>query len=49
MTIYDILKDSDYKAEQFSDEAIARLNARIEERIDKKGKACIICEDTLTR
>lgn len=44
MTIYDILKDSDYKAEQFSDEAIARLNARIEERIDKKGKASAVAK-----
>ena len=38
MTIYDIIKDSNYKAEQFSDEAINRLNARIEERTDKKGR-----------
>ena len=38
MTIYDILKDTNYKSEQFSAEAIAKLNARIEEKIDKKGK-----------
>ena len=38
MTIYDILKDTNYKAEQFSAEAIDRLNARVEERTDKKGK-----------
>ena len=44
MTIYDILKDSDYKAEQFSDEAIARLNARIEERVDKKGKISAVAK-----
>ena len=39
MTIYDILKDSDYKAEQFSNEAIDKLNARITEKTDKNGKA----------
>ena len=39
MTIYDILKDSDYKAEQFSNEAINKLNARITEKTDKNGKA----------
>ena len=39
MTIYDILKDSDYKAEQFSNEAIDKLNARITEKMDKNGKA----------
>ena len=38
MTIYDILKDTNYKSEQFSAEAIAKLNARIEEKIDKNGK-----------
>lgn len=42
MTIYDILKDTNYKAEQFSAEAIDRLNARIEERIDKKGKVSAV-------
>lgn len=44
MTIYDILKDTNYKAEQFSDEAIARLNARIEERTDKKGKVSAVAK-----
>ena len=38
MTIFDILRDSNYKSEQFSTDAIERLNARIEEREDKKGK-----------
>ena len=38
MTIFDILKDTDYKSEQFSVGAIDRLNARIEETTDKKGK-----------
>ena len=37
MTIYDILRDTNYKAEQFSPEAIARLNAKIEEKEDKNG------------
>lgn len=35
MTIYDILKDSSYKTEQFSTEAIERLNANI---VEKEGK-----------
>ena len=38
MTIYDILKDTSYKAEQFSSEAIERLNARLIEKEDKYGK-----------
>ena len=42
MTIVDILKDSDYKAEQFSAASIERLNARIEERTDKKGKVSAV-------
>ena len=42
MTIFDILKNTDYKSEQFSSEAIERLNARIEERTDKKGKVSAI-------
>ena len=29
MNIYDILKDSAYKTEQFADEAIAKLNEKI--------------------
>ena len=32
MTIYDILKDTAYKTEQFSKEAIERLNSRIIEK-----------------
>ena len=44
MTIYDILKDTNYKAEQFSAEAISRLNARIEERVDKKGKVTAVAK-----
>ena len=42
MTVFDILKDTNYKSEQFSSEAIDRLNAHIEEKIDKKGKASAI-------
>lgn len=38
MTIYDILKDSAYKTEQFSQESIDSLNGRIIEKTDKKGK-----------
>ena len=38
MNIFDILKDSDYKSEQFSSEAINWLNGRIEEKTDKNGK-----------
>lgn len=38
MNIYDILKDTDYKAEQFSKEAIERLNSRITEKEYKNGK-----------
>lgn len=37
MTIYDILKDTGYKAEQFNEEAIERLNERIKEKEDKNG------------
>lgn len=39
MTIYDILKDSAYKAEQFTEQAIERLNAKIIEKTDKNGKS----------
>ena len=39
MTIADILKDSNYKADQFSADAIKRLNDRLEEAKDKKGTA----------
>lgn len=42
MTIFDILKDTDYKSEQFSAEAIDRLNARIHEKSDKKGKVSAV-------
>lgn len=38
MTIFDILRDTNYKSEQFSQEAIDRLNSRIEEKEDKNGK-----------
>ncbi len=38
MNIYDILKDTSYKTEQFSYEAIERLNARIIEKEDKNDK-----------
>lgn len=38
MTVFDILKDTDYKSKQFSTDAIERLNARIEEKTDKNGK-----------
>lgn len=35
MTIFDILKDTSYKTEQFSSDAIERLNAKIKEKEDK--------------
>ncbi|MCH5157344.1 MAG: N-6 DNA methylase [Clostridiales bacterium] len=38
MTIYDILKDSAYKTDQFSQESIETLNNRIIDKEDKKGK-----------
>ncbi len=38
MTIYDILKDSTYKTEQFSTEAIDKLNEKITVKEDKNGK-----------
>ena len=38
MTIIDILKDTEYKSEQFAADAIARLDARIEERTDSRGR-----------
>ena len=44
MTIYDILKDSAYKTEQFSQESIDRLNMRIIESTDKKGKPYAVVE-----
>ena len=38
MTVFDILKDTNYKSAQFPAEAIDRLNVRIEETVDIKGK-----------
>jgi len=38
MTIYEILKDTAYKAEQFTENAIIRLNEKIVEKEDKNGK-----------
>lgn len=42
MTIYDILKDTAYKTEQFSNDAIASLNARLVEKEDKNGKNMLL-------
>ena len=44
MTIYDIIKDSYYKIEQFSKESIDELNARIIEKTDKKGKPYAVAD-----
>ena len=44
MTIYDILKDSAYKTEQFSQTSIDNLNGRIIEKADKKGKPYAVVE-----
>lgn len=44
MTIYDILKDSAYKTEQFADEAIAKLNEKIIVKEDKNGKQYAVVE-----
>lgn len=44
MTIYDILKDAAYKTEQFTDNAINKLNARIIEKEDKNGKKYAVVE-----
>lgn len=38
MTIYDILRDTSYKTEQFSKDAIESLNKRLVEKEDKNGK-----------
>lgn len=38
MNIYEILKDTNYKTEQFSKESIDRLNNKITEKVDVKGK-----------
>ena len=44
MTVFDILKDTNYKSEQFSDDSITRLNERIEEKEDKNGKTSAVVE-----
>ena len=44
MTAYDILKDSAYKTEQFSQTSIDNLNGRIIENTDKKGKPYAVVE-----
>ncbi len=44
MTIFDILKDSAYKTEQFTNEAIERLNSKIIEKEDKNGKKYAVVE-----
>ena len=44
MTIYDILKDSAYKTEQFSQESIDDLNGHIIEKTDKKGKSYAVVD-----
>lgn len=44
MTIYDILKDSAYKTEQFSQASVDALNGRIVEKTDKKGKLYAVVE-----
>ena len=44
MNIYDILKDSAYKTEQFADEAIAKLNEKIVVEEDKNGKRYAVVE-----
>lgn len=44
MNIFDILKDSAYKTEQFADEAIAKLNEKIVVKEDKNGKQYAVVE-----
>lgn len=44
MNIYDILKDSAYKTEQFADESIAKLNEKIVVKEDKNGKQYAVVE-----
>ena len=44
MTIYNILKDTNYKTEQFSNESINNLNERISEKEDKNGKKYAVVE-----
>ncbi len=41
MTIFDILRDTYYKSEQFSQEAIDRLNSRIEEKKTRTDKRAL--------
>ncbi len=44
MNIYDILKDSAYKTEQFADEAITKLNEKIVVKEEKNGKQYAVVE-----
>lgn len=44
MTVFDILKDTSYKTDQFSGEAIDRLNSKIIEKEDKNGKKYALVE-----
>ena len=44
MTIYDIIKDSAYKTEQFNQTSIDNLNKRIIEKVDKRGKPYAVVE-----
>lgn len=44
MTIYDILKDTAYKTEQFMSDAIDRLHSKIIEKEDKNGRKYAVAE-----
>lgn len=44
MTIYDILRDSSYRTEQFAQESIERLNLKIIEKKDKNEKKFAVIE-----
>ena len=44
MTIYDILRDSSYRTEQFAQESIERLNLKIIEKKDKNEKKFAVVE-----
>ncbi len=44
MTIYDILKDTAYKTEQFTSDSIQRLNERLVEKEDKNGKKYVVAK-----
>ena len=46
MTIFDVMKDSFYKTEQFSNEAINNLNAKLTEKEDKNGKKYAVVNNT---